>query len=109
MKSIASIGSIISMYAFVALLLALILFVHMTGTYSVQDLALQVSAIRGQGEIQSYYISAQQSNATMTDFIEAVAHAGYPARAYRYYPGMNISYHGRIMTIGGKSYYVVFG
>jgi hypothetical protein len=108
MKSIASIGSIISMYAFVALLLSLMLFIRMAGTYSVQDLALQVSTIREQGEIQSYYVSAQQSNATIAQFIEAVAHAGYPAKAYRYYPGMNTSTRGRIMTIGGKSYYVVF-
>ncbi len=108
MKSIASIGSMVSMYVFVALLLSLMLFINMAGAYSLQSLALQVSAIREQGEIQSYYVSAQQSNATMAQFIEAVAHAGYPAKAYRYYPGMNISTLGRIMTIGGKSYYVVF-
>lgn len=109
MKSIASIGSIVSMYAFVALLLSIMLFVRMAGTYSVQNLAIQASSIREQGEIQSYYVSAQQSNATMAEFIEAADHAGYQAKAYRYYPGMNTSEPGRIMTIGGKSYYVVFG
>ena len=109
MRSVASIGSVASMYVFVALLLALIIFMHIAGTYSVQDLALQVSSIRGQGEIQSYYISAQQSGATMAQFIEAIAHAGYPASAQRYIPGMGISAQGRIMTLGGKSYYVVFG
>ena len=108
MKLIASISSMASMYVFVALLLALMLFVRIAGTYSAQNLALQTSSIREQGEIQSYYVAAQQSNATMAQFAEAIAHAGYHASAYSYFPGMNTNSLGRIMTLGGKSYYVVF-